>query len=146
VTNIVVLITTAVMALGAKPSLPVPEPVTSSPTPGGAASQVGGRALPVVPMAPPESPGLASWYGQRPVTCDGHPVPWWVKAWTANLRLPCGTLVTVSGPAGSITVPVEDRGPEAWTGRVLDLSPAAFRAVVGNLWAGVVPVTWRAAA
>jgi len=65
---------------------------------------------------------------------------------TAARGLPCGTLVTVSGPAGSITVPVEDFGPESWTGRVLDLSPAAFEAVAGNLWTGVVPVAWRPAA
>jgi len=65
---------------------------------------------------------------------------------TAARGLPCGTLVTVSGPAGSITVPVEDFGPESWTGRDLDLSPAAFEAVAGNLWTGVVPVAWRPAA
>ena len=57
-TNIVVLITTAVMALGAKPPLPIPEPVASSLTPGGATREAG-RALPVSPSAPPESPVLA---------------------------------------------------------------------------------------
>jgi len=57
-TNIVVLITTAVMALGAKPPLPTPDPVASSPTPGGATREAG-RALPVSPSAPPGSPVLA---------------------------------------------------------------------------------------
>jgi transglycosylase-like protein len=58
VTNIVVLITTAVMALGAKPPLPAPEPVASSSTPGGATREAG-RALPVSPSALPGSPVLA---------------------------------------------------------------------------------------
>lgn len=136
-----------------------PVPVASSPTPGGAASQAG-RALPVVPMAPPGSPnqerkgatffpssrGLASWYPDRPATCDGLPVPSWVKAWAASLTLRCGALVRLSGPAGTITVPIEDRGPESWTGRLFDLSPNAFIAVAGNLWSGVVPVSWGPAA
>jgi hypothetical protein len=48
---LVAILTTAV--LSAAP-LPRPTEVRSSPTPGGAASQAG-RALPVVPMAPPVS-------------------------------------------------------------------------------------------
>jgi hypothetical protein len=56
--NIVVLITTAVMALGAKPPLSTPAPVASSPTPGGATREAG-RALPVSPSALPGSPVLA---------------------------------------------------------------------------------------
>lgn len=122
------------------PVKPTAEPVASSPTPGGAESQAG-RALPV---SSGPSRGLASWYPDRPVTCDGVPVPEWVKAWTASLTLPCGSMVRLSGPAGSITVPVEDRGPESWTGRLFDLSPAAFRAVAGNLSVGVVGVEWAA--
>ena len=136
----------AVLTPPAKPPLKPPDPVVSTPTPGGTARGSVG-ALPVSSQALPESPtGLASWYPMRPVTCDGQPMPWWVKAWTAHLSLPCGSMVTVSGPAGSITVPVWDRGPEAWTGRVLDLNPAAFEAVAGNLWTGVVSVAWRPAA
>lgn len=69
-------------------------------------------------------------------------MPWWVKDWTASLTLPCGSLVTVRGPAGSVTVPIEDRGPEEWTGRAFDLSPMAFTAVAGSLAPGVVPVEW----
>lgn len=126
------------IATPAKPPLPKPDPVASSPTSGGAVTEAG-RALPV---SSGPSWGLASWYPMRPVTCDGAPVPSWVKAWTASLTLPCGTLVRLSGPGGSITVPVEDRGPQVWTGRTFDLNPAAFRAVAGNLWCGVVPVTW----
>ena len=176
------LLTTILVALSpllADPPAKPPEPVVSSPTPGGAASQAGARALPALNPAPPGGPspeslfysdeagqirpesgsqrqpgsavpphqavpgsGLASWYGQRPATCDGVAVPWWVKQWTASLTLPCGSLVTLSGPAGTVTVPVEDRGPEAWTGRMFDLTPGAFAAVAGSLAPGVVPVEW----
>lgn len=128
----------SVLTPPAKPTVPKPDPVVSTPTPGGADVQAG-RALPV---SSGPSRGLASWYPMRPVTCDGAPVPGWVKTWTASLTLPCGTLVKLSGPGGTITVPVEDRGPESWTGRLFDLNPAAFIAVAGNLSSGVVPVTW----
>lgn len=165
------LFTTLLIALSPliqqDPAPKPPEPVVSSPTPGGAAAIPGARALPASPPAPPESaqgnqsesyagggkglsttsasPALASWYPKRPATCDGLPVPWWVKQWTANLTLPCGSLVTLSGPAGTVTVPVEDRGPEAWTGRLFDLNPAAFGAVAGSLSTGVVAVEWSPA-
>lgn len=131
----------SVLTPPAKPLVSTPDPVVSTPTPGGADVQAG-RALPV---SSGPSRGLASWYPMRPVTCDGAPVPSWVKAWTASLTLPCGTMVRLSGPGGSITVPVEDRGPERWTGRLFDLNPAAFIAVAGNLWSGVVPVSWQLA-
>lgn len=149
------LFTTILIALSpllqpVDPAPKPPEPVVSSPTPGGAASQAGARALPTPSTAPPESTALASWYPQRPSACwdarGRHPLPWWLVAYTASRSLPCGALVVVSGPAGSITVPVEDYGPEAWTGRDLDLSPDAFRAVAGSLSWGVVPVAWRPAA
>ena len=94
----------------------------------------------------PSVVALASWYGGRPATCDDRRVPGNIKAWTAHRSLPCGTLVAVSGPRGSITVPVEDRGPKAWTGRDLDLSPPAFLAIAGTLAKGVVTVSYRVAA
>jgi rare lipoprotein A (peptidoglycan hydrolase) len=146
VANIVALITTAVLSIAAaKPPVKPPEAVASSPTPGGAATGAG-RALPV-PSGPAR--GLASWYTPRPSACwdarGRHSLPRGLVAYTAHPSLPCGQMVAVSGPAGSITVPVFDHGPEGWTGRALDLSPAAFEAVAGNLWTGVVPVSWRAA-
>jgi rare lipoprotein A (peptidoglycan hydrolase) len=98
---------------------------------------------------PPTEATHASWYGTRPAACydatGRHSVPPG-KLWTANRSLPCGTLVTVTGPAGSAVVAVEDRGPYGVAGRDLDLSPAAFRAVAGPLSRGVAPVTYRAAA
>jgi hypothetical protein len=99
------------------------------------------RERPALPLS-----GLASWYGERPDSCDGLPLPWWVTTWTASLTLPCGSKVTVIGPAGAVTIPVWDRGPEAWTGRIFDLTPDAFRSVAGSLSVGVVPVEWRPAA
>jgi expansin (peptidoglycan-binding protein) len=62
---------------------------------------------------------------------------------TAHPFLALGTRLEVDGPRGSAIVVVRDRGPEAWTGRGLDLSPAAFRAVVGPLRLGIGPVSYR---
>jgi Lytic transglycolase len=144
------ILTSALSVLAVpNPTLPAPGPVVSTPTPGGAAGGSVG-ALPALPTALPGSQGLASWYPDRPWACwdasGRHPLPPGLVAFTASRGLPCGTMVTVSGPAGTITVPSEDFGPAAWTGRVLDLSPAAFEAVAGSLSAGVVGVSWRPAA
>lgn len=146
---IVAIITTAVAALASPPPAVsvTPEAVTSHHYEEGAPPPVQGstslRAL-------PGAAGLASWYGRRPSACwdarGRHSLPAGLIAFTAHPTLPCGAMVAVSGPAGTITVPVEDHGPESWTGRALDLNPAAFLAVAGNLWTGVVPVTWRTAA
>lgn len=91
---------------------------------------------------------LATFYTPRPSACWDGPertaVPP-VAEWTAHPSLHCGTLVQVTGPLGSITVPVYDHGPNGWAaalGRGLDMSPAAF-AEVAPLTAGVVPVRYR---
>lgn len=58
----------------------------------------------------------------------------------AMLDVRLGTTVGVnlaSGHARSISVVVTDRGPYV-SGRVIDLTPAAFRALVGSLREGVV--------
>jgi hypothetical protein len=60
----------------------------------------------------------------------------------AMLRVPLGTVVTVSlagNPTRSISVRITDRGPYV-TGRIIDLSPAAFVALVGSLDVGVARV------
>jgi hypothetical protein len=60
----------------------------------------------------------------------------------AMLGVPLGTVVTVAlagNPSHSITVRITDRGPYV-TGRVIDLSPAAFVALVGSLDVGVARV------
>jgi rare lipoprotein A len=60
----------------------------------------------------------------------------------AMLGVPLGTTVTVAlaaNPARSITVRITDHGPYV-PGRVIDLTPAAFVALVGSLNVGVTRV------
>lgn len=122
----------------------VPAATRTPTTPVGSAGARYNEPAPIV-----ASSGVASFYGDRPAKCwdarGGHALPLApdgrpLETYTAHPSLPCGTLVTVSGPAGSVTVPVEDHGPKSWTGRVLDLSPATFLAVAGSLSIGVVTV------
>ncbi len=83
---------------------------------------------PVVVTAP--APGgsivLASWYGPgfygNRTACGLTYTP--EVLGVAHLTLPCGSLVTLTSPAGrTLTVPVIDRGPYV-AGRTLDLSNA----------------------
>lgn len=62
----------------------------------------------------------------------------------AHLSLPMGTQVRVTNLSNrhSVVVRIADRGPEAWTGRVLDLSRTAARSL-GMIQAGVVPVAYQ---
>jgi uncharacterized protein YabE (DUF348 family) len=61
--------------------------------------------------------GIATWYAtlHQPGTC-------------AHLTLPFGTIVRVTDTetGASATCRVADRGPEAWTGNIIDLSPDVF--------------------
>lgn len=86
---------------------------------------------------------IASYYGGgrrerlNPVTACG--VRFRARALTAAHRtLPCGTLLSVCYRACA-TVLVNDRGPAAWTGRSLDLSHGAARAI-GMIGVGVARV------
>ena len=47
----------------------------------------------------------------------------------AHRTLPIGTQLRVTYKGRSVTVRVNDRGPAAWTGRSLDLSYGAARAI-----------------
>jgi rare lipoprotein A len=81
----------------------------------------------------------ASYYGSElagsPTACSGQPFnPNAMIA--AHKSLPCGTLLTVSGPKGSAVVKIEDRGPFT-EGRDLDLSEGAAKRIGLN---GVGPV------
>jgi rare lipoprotein A len=73
--------------------------------------------------------GAASWYGT--IGLDA-----------ASPDLPFGTVVHVIDTANgrTINVRIEDRGPAAGTGRIIDLSPTAF-GQLAPLGSGVVPVT-----
>jgi uncharacterized protein YabE (DUF348 family) len=67
---------------------------------------------------PPRASGSATWYGTAPGrgTC-------------AHLSLKFGTIVTLTNLAtGAVArCRVADRGPEAWTGHIIDLAPDVFR-------------------
>lgn len=57
----------------------------------------------------------------------------------AMMKVPLGTrvkVVSASDPSKTIEVTVTDRGPHV-PGRVIDLTPRAFKALFGNLRAGV---------
>ena len=84
--------------------------------------------------------GIASWYDEDLGTASGERFD--PEAMTAAHRtLPFGTVVRVACQRSgrSVTVRINDRGPAAWTGRMIDLSRGAAR-VIGMLEAGVVPV------
>jgi rare lipoprotein A (peptidoglycan hydrolase) len=80
------------------------------------------------PLAPSAS-GSATWYGTGPGpgTC-------------AHLSLKFGTIVTLTNRAtgATATCRVADRGPESWTGHIIDLSPDVFRRLA-PLSQGVIP-------
>ena len=90
------------------------------------------RAAPV--PAPPgpgtgaRARGTATWYAAPAGTC-------------AHLTLPFGTIVTLRNPRTGATARcrVADRGPQSWTGHIIDLSPDVFRALA-PLGQGVVAV------
>lgn len=110
-------------------------------------------------LAPPSGPwrsGVASWYGERPATCDGRRVPEGIAVWTAHpdKSVACGTIILVRYGGRTIRAPVWDRGPcRRWSagrcvvpvpGRVLDLSAAAF-GLLAPRSVGVIRVRWRVA-
>jgi rare lipoprotein A (peptidoglycan hydrolase) len=110
------------------------------------------------PSSSPPSPGdvprrgwlttIASWYGARPTRCydsRGAHRPEPGPFYAAHPTLPCGTLVEVQGRAGHIVVPIADHGPNQakHPERDLDLSPAAFKSVVGALSQGLGHVRYR---
>jgi rare lipoprotein A len=69
-------------------------------------------------------------------------VDWRTLYFTAHKTLPCGTVIEVTGPAGTVQVTVVDRGPY-YPGRDLDLGPVPFQVVAGTTTCGAVPVTYR---
>lgn len=96
---------------------------------------------------PGANSSLASWYGggeklsRRTASGEAfHP-----DALTAAHRtLPFGTRLEVRSGARSVIVRVNDRGPGKATGRALDLSRGAARAL-GMIGRGTARVTWRVA-
>lgn len=84
----------------------------------------------------PDQVGQGSWYAL------GLPEP---DALTcASTTFPRGTYLQVTDrrTGKSVTCLVNDYGPEAWTGRVIDLSRGSFR-VIDDLGSGTAPVEIR---
>ena len=94
-----------------------------------------------------ETTAIASWYGggeklQR-LTANGEVFrPEDLTA--AHRSLPFGTRLEVSANGRTVVVRVNDRGPARHTGRGLDLSRGAARAL-GMIQRGTARVTWRVA-
>lgn len=113
---------------------PTPEPTSQpQPQPVPARAAAVPIAITAVPAAVSGSLVTASWYGpgfyenRLPcwpwLTANGLPIQFLPETWgVAHKSLPCGTMVTLTHGANTVTVPVVDRGPYI-AGRELDLSP-----------------------
>jgi hypothetical protein len=113
-----------VTATPAPTPVPTPDPTpVPTATPYRAATVPGGPAVVVT----------ASWYGpgffENRLPCwqwlqaNGLPIQFLPDTWgVAHKTLPCGTMLTLTHGANTITVPVVDRGPYV-AGREIDLSP-----------------------
>lgn len=90
--------------------------------------------------------GKASWYARGSTTASGERFDADGLS-AAHRTLAFGTRLRVCRPVGEpcVVVVVNDRGPNARTGRELDLSRGAF-AAIAPLGAGVVDVVWTEAA
>ena len=96
----------------------------------------------VLPVYARAETGHASYYGYESGTHTASGERFNPEGLTAAHRSrPLGSTVTVTNLRNgrSVRVRVNDRGPARWTGRVIDLSLGAARAI-GMLQAGVVPV------
>lgn len=85
--------------------------------------------------------GRASWYHEGRRTATGERFnPDGLTA--AHRSLPFGTMVRVTNRANgrSVVVRINDRGPARWTGRNIDVSRGAARAL-GMVRSGVAPVS-----
>lgn len=116
----------------APPPEPIPEPTPAR-----------GAAAPIeMTVAPAASGSLVtvSWYGpgfyENRLPCwqwlaaHGLPIQFLPDTWgVAHKSLPCGTMVTLTHGANTVSVPVVDRGPYI-AGREFDLSPRV-RAALG---------------
>ena len=105
------------------------------------------RGATYVPAADPryDMLGLASWYGSESgrQTANGERFrPGWVSAAHTTLPLPSYVEVTALDTGRRIIVRVNDRGPFAGRGRILDLSKGAAEAR-GVARRGVAPVRVR---
>ena len=141
--QVIVAATTDVQLTTAYDLPRLPEPVARSrivaltPEPTPQPTPVRTAALPIeitaVPAAASGSVVTVSWYGpgfyENRLPCwqwlkaQGLPIQFLPDTWgVAHKSLPCGTMVTLTHGANTVTVPVVDRGPYI-AGREFDLSP-----------------------
>lgn len=105
------------------------------------------RGVTYVPAADPayDYLGYASWYGHESGnrTANGERfIPRWVTAAHTTLPLPSYVEVTALDTGRTILVRVNDRGPFAGRGRIIDLSEGAA-ALLGIKARGLAPVRVR---
>lgn len=92
---------------------------------------------PTIRVSPP-SAGFV-WKPARVVL---HGVASFYDNGTTAMRLPRGTVIRVCGAGGCLERTVNDYGPAAWTGRIVDLYRPDFFAVCGcGWWSGTTYVT-----
>lgn len=143
--QVIVAASTDVIFTAANELPPLPDPIargrpftptveeTLPPTPPPAQVAAVPIEIAAVPASASGSVVTVSWYGpgffENRLPCwqwlaaNGLPIQLLPDTWgVAHKSLPCGTLVTLSHGANTVTVPVVDRGPYI-AGREFDLSP-----------------------
>jgi hypothetical protein len=84
-----------------------------------------------------------SWSWKPPKYTVGGTASFYDNGTTA-MRLPRGTVIVVCGAAGCLERVVNDYGPAAYTGRVIDMYKPDFFAICGcGWWSGLTQVTIR---
>lgn len=97
---------------------------------------------PGTPTPPPKKPGDPDQVGRGSWYALGLPAPDTLTC--ASRTFPRGSFLEVTDMynGNKVVCRVNDYGPEAWTGRVIDLSRGSFSAV-DNLGRGTIPVEIR---
>jgi hypothetical protein len=94
--------------------------------------------------AKPSVPKPASDWSWKPPRYTVSGIASFYNNGTTAMRLPRGTVVVICGAAGCLERVINDYGPEAWTGRVIDMYQPDFFAICGCGWyAGLTDVTIR---
>jgi hypothetical protein len=94
-----------------------------------------GRAKPTVPKA-------ASDWAWKPPRYTLSGIASFYSYGTTAMRIPRGSIVVICGAAACIERTINDYGPEASTGRVIDLYKPDFFAICGcGWWSGLTQVT-----
>ena len=105
---------------------------------GTAASVVSDRAAVAVPPVP------AAWSWKPPKSSLTGYASFYDNGTTAMRTVPRGTTIVICGAGGCIQRVVNDYGPAAWTGRIIDMYRPDFFAICGcGSWSGTTWVTVR---